>query len=204
MHTIQPQRFQFLFDLSCKRRLAVWLGNGKTTQTAEGGFTLSEVIVAILLTTTFVAVALQGMVVAMLLKSKSLQLAEANRWIQADLEQIRSQLTLTQIPLTPHQSRCHPTTADRGFADLVRDNLAGSNITGTADSQLPPLIATSQTGKTFQIARTLRIPSSPENSEAKLLGIEYTVTPTNGATSLERSILHFYTEVIPDAAFQCQ
>ncbi|AFY95548.1 hypothetical protein Cha6605_4630 [Chamaesiphon minutus PCC 6605] len=179
------------------------IGNGNTPQTAEGGFTLSEVIVAILLTTTFVAVALQGMVVAMLLKSRSLQLAEANRWIQADLEQMRSQLTLTQIPLSLHQSRCHPATIDSGFADLVRDNLAGDNITGAADYQLPPLLANSQTGKTFQIARKLRIPSSPENSKAKLLGIQYTVTPTSGA-SLERSILHFYTEVIPDAAFQCQ
>lgn len=179
------------------------IGNSNTPQTAEGGFTLSEVIVAILLVTTFVAVALQGMVVAMLLKSRSLQLAEANRWIQADLEQMRSQLTLTQIPLSLHQSRCHPATIDSGFADLVRDNLAGGNITGGVDYQLPPQLATSQTGKTFQIARTLRIPLSPENSKAKLLGIQYTVTPTNGA-DLERSILHFYTEVIPDAAFQCQ
>ncbi|PSB59458.1 type IV pilus modification PilV family protein [Chamaesiphon polymorphus] len=204
MHTIQPQRFQFLFDFSFKWRLAMWrIGNSNTNQTAEGGFTLSEVIVAILLVTTFVAVALQGMVVAMLLKSRSLQLAEANRWIQADLEQMRSQLTLTQIPLAPHQSRCHPATIDSGFADLVRDNLASSNITGAVDYQLPPQIATSQTGKTFQIDRKLRIPSSPENSKAKLLGIQYTVTPTSGA-SLELTILHFYTEVIPDAAFQCQ
>jgi type II secretory pathway pseudopilin PulG len=204
MHTIQPQRFQFLCDFSFKWRLAMWrIGNGNTNQTAEGGFTLSEVIVAILLVTTFVAVALQGMVVAMLLKSRSLQLAEANRWIQADLEQMRSQITLSVLPIAPHQSRCHPTTADAGFADLVRDNLAGSNITGTADYQLPPLVAISQTGKTFQIDRTLRIPSSPENIKAKLLGIQYKVTPTSGV-SLERTILHFYTEVIPDAAFQCQ
>ncbi|NJR31708.1 MAG: hypothetical protein HC778_01015 [Chamaesiphon sp. CSU_1_12] len=177
--------------------------NGNNIQTTEGGFTLSEVIVAILLVTTFVAVALQGMVIAMLLKSRSLQLAEANRWIQADLEQMRSQLTLAQIPLSPHQSRCHPATIDSGFADLVRDNLAGGNITGAADYQLPPQLATSQTGKTFQIDRKLRIPSSPENSKAKLLGIQYTVTPTSGA-SLELTILHFYTEVIPDAAFHCQ
>jgi hypothetical protein len=202
MPTIQPQRCPFVSDLSF-RQLAFQLANRKNTHTADSGFTLSEVIVAILLTTTFVAVALQGMVIALLLKSKSLQLAEANRWIQGDLEQIRSQLTLSVLPLAPHQSRCHPATADTGFADLVRDNLALSNITGTADYPLPPLIATSQTGKTFQIARTLRIPSTPENTKAKLLGIQYTIAPTNGA-SLEKSILHFYTEVVPDAAFQCQ
>ena len=172
-------------------------------QTQEGGFTLSEVLVAILLTTTFVAVAMQGMVVAMLLKSKALQIAEANRWVQADLEQIRSQINLSQLPLGINRARCHPLSTDLGFADLVRDNLAGGNITGTADYHLTNLVATSQTGKTFQIARTVSIPSTPENTEAKILGIQYTITPSNGG-NLEQPILHFYTEVMADAALQCQ
>ena len=169
----------------------------------EGGFTLSEVLVAIILTTTFVAVAMQGMVVAMLLKSKALQSAEANRWVQADIEQTRSQITINRLPIGTQRVRCHPTSADLGFADLVRDILAGGNVTGSADYSLPPLLATSQTSRTFQIARTLSIPATPDNPNAKILGIQYTVTPTTGG-SLEQPILHLYTEVIPDAAFQCQ
>ena len=173
-------------------------------RTAEGGFTLSEVIIAILLTTTFVAVAMQGMVVAMLLKSKSLQISEASQWVQTDVEGIRSNITSRQLALeSNHQSRCHPLTADLGFADLIRDNLAGVNVTGTANYDLVPLMTTSTTSKTFQIARTLSIPATPENADSKILGIEYTVTPTNG-TSLEQPILHFYTEVMPDAALKCQ
>jgi hypothetical protein len=172
--------------------------------TAEGGFTLSEVIVGILLTTTFVAVAMQGMVVAMLLKSKSLQVSEASQWVQTDVEGIRSKITSSQLPLdTNNQSRCHPPTADLGFADLIRDNLAGVNVTGTADYDLVPLVTTITTSKTFQIARTLSIPATPENSDSKILGIQYTVTPRNGA-SLEQPILHFYTEVMADAALKCQ
>lgn len=198
MYTIQPQRLQLLFT---QNRSKSWLI--KTSQPNEGGFTLSEVLVAILLTTTFVAVALQGMVVAMLLKSKALQISEANRWVQADLEQVRSQITLTQVPLNLHRLRCHPATADVGFADLIRDNLAGGNTTGTADYALPTLIETSQTGKTFQITRTVTIPSIPENTQAKILGIQYTVTPNQGV-QLGSPILHFYTEVMPDAALQCQ
>ena len=178
-----------------------WLINHSQTQ--EGGFTFSEVLVAILLTTTFVAVAMQGMVVAMLLKSKAFQLAEANRWIQTDLEQIRANISLSQIPLNINRARCHPLSADLGFADLVRDNLAGSNITGSTNYNLAALVATSQTGKTFQIARTVIIPATPENTQAKILGIQYTVAPSNGG-SLEQPILHFYTEVMPDAALQCQ
>jgi type II secretory pathway pseudopilin PulG len=194
---LQPQRSQLFLN----HRFKYWLIHHSNTP--EGGFTLSEVLVAILIVTTFVAVAMQGMVVAMLLKSKALQLAEANRWVQADLENIRSKLTLAQLPLSNHQSRCHPASAEGGFADLVRDNLAESNVTGTVDYQLPPIAATSQTSKTFQIARTLSIPSTPENTEAKILGIQYTVAPNNGG-NLERPILHFYTEVMPDAALQCQ
>jgi hypothetical protein len=173
------------------------------SQAQEGGFTLSEVLVAILLTTVFVAVAMQGMVVAMLLKSKALQIAEANRWVQADLEQIRSNISLSKIPIDINRVRCHPLSADLGFADLVRDNLAGSNITGSTNYNLAALVETSQTGKTFQIARTVIIPAIPENTQAKILGIQYTVAPSNGG-NLEQPILHFYTEVMPDAALKCQ
>jgi type II secretory pathway pseudopilin PulG len=178
-----------------------WLINRSQPQAA--GFTLSEVLVAILLVTTFVAVAMQGLVVAMLLKSKAVQIAEANRWVQADLEQIRSQIALSQLPLQSNQSRCHPANIDAGFADLIRDNLAKGNVTGAADYLLTPVLETSQMGKTFQIARTVSIPATPENTEAKILGIEYTVTPSSGST-LQQPIFHFYTEVMPDAALYCQ
>ena len=194
MHT-QPQRLPlFHFYRSDDRDI-------NRLRVAEAGFTLSEVILAILITTLFVAVSLQGMVVAMLLKSKALHIAEASRWVQADIEQMRSQLT--QMPIGTNRARCRPVSADLGFADLVRDNLAGGNVTGVADYPLATVAATSQTGKTFQIDRIASIPITPENTQAKILGIEYTVAPSNGG-SLEEPILHVYTEVIPDAAFQCQ
>jgi hypothetical protein len=196
MHTIQPQRL-YLFRPRSQWRLT------NRSVTSEAGFTLSEVLVAILLTTTFVSVAMQGMVIAMLLKAKALQVSEANRWVQADIEQMRSQIAISQLPFGTQRPRCRPLSADLGFADLVRDRLAGGDVTGSADYNLAALVATSQTGKTFQITRTLSIPANPENLDAKILGIQYTVTPTTGG-NLEQPILHLYTEVIPDAAFQCQ
>jgi Tfp pilus assembly protein PilV len=194
---IQPQRLHLARYNRFKRSQIDSVNNAQT------GFTLTEVLVAILLTTTFVAVALQGMVVAMLLKSKSFQMAEASRWVEADLEGIRSQLTLTQLPMGSNQPRCHPASADKGFADLLRDNLAGVDATGTADYQLAARTEISKMGKTFQIARTLSIPATSENMDAKIIGIQYTVSPTSG-TTIEQPILHFYTEVMPDAALQCQ
>jgi hypothetical protein len=205
MPTNQPQRFLLFWYRQWQWR-SIRRDRDATSDRHPaqiGGFTLSEVLLAILLTTIFVAVALQGMVVAMLLKSKALHMAEADRWVQADLEQIRSQLTVPQLPFAVNRLRCHPTSIDLGFADLVRDNLAGGNVTGTADYPLAILVATSRTGKTFQIARTLSIPITPENPDAKILGIQYTVTPTNRG-SLEPPIFHIYTEVMADAALQCQ
>ncbi len=194
---IQPQRFQLVLRHQFNR----WHSDHLATH--QAGFTLTEVLVAILVIATFIAVALQGMVVAMLLKSKALQVAEANRWVQTDLESIRSKITLNQLPLDVNQLRCHPSLADGGFADLIRDNLAGSDITGAADYNLSAITETSKTGKTFQITRKLVIPQTAENTDAKLLGLQYVVSPING-NNLEQPILHFYTEVMPDAALQCQ
>ena len=196
MHTIQPQRLYPFYPRSSWRLI-------DRSVAPEAGFTLSEVLVAILLTTTFVAVAMQGMVVAMLLKAKALHVSEANRWVQADIEQMRSQIAISQLPFATQRPRCRPLSADLGFADLVRDRLAGGDVTGVADYNLAALVATSQTGKIFQITRTLSIPATPENLDAKILGIQYTATPTTGG-NLEQPILHLYTEVIPDAALQCQ
>lgn len=205
MHTNQPQRYSILWYSQWQRRSIPNNRDAATqcSQAQTGGFTLSEVLLAILITTIFVAVAMQGMVVAMLLKSKALHMAEADRWVQADLEQIRSQLTVSQLPFAVNRLRCHPNSSDLGFADLVRDTLAGGNVTGTTDHTLVTLVATSRTGKTFQIARTLNIPIAPENPDAKILGIQYTVTPTVGG-NLAQPISHIYTEVMADAALGCQ
>lgn len=164
---------------------------------------MSEVLVAILLTTTFVSVALQGMVVAMLLKTKALQISEANQWVQTDMESIRAKMTLSQFPLGENQSKCYPVNADGGFAALIGDNLVGVGSGNASDRNLPPLVATSKTGKTFQIVRTLSIPNTPENARFKILGIQYLVIPSMG-TNLEAPIFQSYTEVMPDAALQCQ
>jgi hypothetical protein len=195
---IQPQRFHLVDRLYHLKYCLI-----ARSRATEAGFTMSEVLVAILITTTFVSVALQGMVVAMLLKAKALHISEADRWVQTDIESIRAKITLNQLPLGENQSKCHPVSAERGFAALISDRLVGANPVSTAARNLPPLVATSKTGKTFQIVRTLSIPNTVENAEFKILGIQYLVIPSMG-TNLEAPIFQSYTEVMPDAALQCQ
>jgi prepilin-type N-terminal cleavage/methylation domain-containing protein len=70
----------------------------------EQGFTLVEVLVAVLLTTVFVATAMQAVVIAAFFKTRARQYAEATTWIQQDLESVKQQAdilgvtTLTAVP----------------------------------------------------------------------------------------------------------
>lgn len=57
----------------------------------EQGFTLIEVLVSILITTMFVAVAMQLMVIAVLFKTRAKQHSEVTNWIQEDLENVKYQ-----------------------------------------------------------------------------------------------------------------
>ncbi len=57
----------------------------------EQGFTLVEVLVAILISTVFIAVAMQAIAIAAIFKVKAQEYSEATTWIQEDLENIKYQ-----------------------------------------------------------------------------------------------------------------
>jgi prepilin-type N-terminal cleavage/methylation domain-containing protein len=150
------------------------------------GFTLLEVLVSIAITATFVSVAMQGMSVAAILQSRAIQSAEAANWIQSDLETLHFQTSASQIPFDPQ--RCHAQQSQQGFAQALLDKLASNALSSLRQSR---------TGQKFTLDRQLLVePSAPFN----ILGVRYAVQPQNGSPS----ILNFYTEVIPDAAFTCE
>jgi prepilin-type N-terminal cleavage/methylation domain-containing protein len=72
----------------------------KRLKSADEGFTLIEVIIAILIATVFVTVAMQIMVVAAIFKVKAQEYAEATTWIQEDLENVKYQADNLQFPKT--------------------------------------------------------------------------------------------------------
>lgn len=57
----------------------------------EQGFTLIEVLVAILIATIFITVTMQMMVIAAIFKVRAQEYAEATTWIQEDLEDVKYQ-----------------------------------------------------------------------------------------------------------------
>lgn len=72
----------------------------KRLKPAAQGFTLFEVLIAILVITLFVSVAMQAMVFAAVFKVKAQEYAEATTWIQEDLESVKYQADNLQFPQT--------------------------------------------------------------------------------------------------------
>jgi Tfp pilus assembly protein PilV len=158
------------------------------------GFTLIEVLVSILVATAFVGLSLQGILTATLLQAKALRRTEALNWIQGDLAELRWQARISQLAFD--RARCKAPTADRGFADALRDQIAQTDVTGTAPYNVPVQIKRNASGQEFELLRTLSIASSPYH----ILSIQYQVRPRqSGAVP----VASFYSEVMADAAFQC-
>ncbi len=158
------------------------------------GFTLVEVLVSILIVITLVALSLQGLLTATLIQSQVLRQSEAVNWMQSDLAQSRWQASLNQLPFD--KNRCQASTADRGFADALRDQLAQTDVTGIAPYNVPVQIKRNANGQEFELSRTLSIASRPFH----ILGIQYQVRP-RGVKTLP--VGNLYGEVIADAVFQC-
>jgi hypothetical protein len=161
-----------------------------------------ETVVGILITTLFVSLSLQGIVVAKLIQSKAMMTADANRWIQTDIEAIRNQLSSSNFTVSNIDRYCQATDRLDGFAKLTRDRLVGAETNTNNSYYLPPISTVSRTGQTFEITRKATIPTGETNYHHKILGIEYQVMRTRDR-SAKQAIINIYTEVMPDVALQC-
>jgi hypothetical protein len=161
-----------------------------------------ETVVSILLMTLFMSIALQGIVIAKLVQAKTIALADANRWVQTDIEAVRSQLSLTNFNITDPDRYCRANTQMTGFGKIARDRLAGVEVNTNDSYELPVINIPARSGQPLEIQRTATISATDSNYNYKLLGIEYRVMPT-GDRQQKKPVLTLYTEVMPDAALQC-
>jgi type II secretory pathway pseudopilin PulG len=151
------------------------------------GFSLVEILVASCISAIFGCLVFQGMGLASIIQARAIQKAEVAGWVRDDLENLRQQAA----NLAFNQNFCRPTAADQGWAAALASALGGE-----PDHQLPTLNLVSTTGRSFHIVRQTEISTEPYN----VLGLRYQVQPIEGSPA---PIYEFYTEVIPDAAFQC-
>lgn len=165
----------------------------------EQGFTLAEVLIAILIASLFVAAAMQAMVVATVFKVRAQEYSEATNWIQQDLEVVKNQASQYNAGAN-HDARCVATTPETGYADGLSDTLSSTGETLVEDANsgtdTANLTKPFRSGKEFQLTRTITpVSTAPYN----ILRVNYDVSPTSGGSSIATT----HTEVIPDASFQC-
>lgn len=152
------------------------------------GFTLIEVLVSIILLTTFMSVTMATLVTASLVKLRANGLTTVTNWIEEDLEEVRLQASL--ISYTSNTSRCNATSTDTGFADALKDVLDGG--------QVPVARGGRQTvgSKTYTLTRQSNIVAT---APFEVLRLTYTVTDSGSNSTFTTT----YTEVVPNAAFEC-
>lgn len=154
---------------------------------SEEGFTLLEVLVAMLIATFFVIGSMQALVLATALRVKAQEKQRANQLIQEDIEQIRFEAE----DLAPNNSLCSATDYLNSYAASLATSL--SNVSVPTDKQL-----LDGKGKTYRLSRTI----DTANSTAKVLKINFEVKEWNGSTLVGKAIATDYIEVIPNAAIE--
>jgi len=183
---------------------------------SESGFSLLEVIIAILTITAFLTGTLQLMAVDALYKVRSERQAQANFWIQEDFEDtkyIASTLNVTSSPNYVSPDVC--TNISQGYATALRRQLRATPLPTPIPTD-PQLVATRTiVGKNYSLYRTFNITNQSANPH--LLRIEYKVKLAddeiaNDYQTQERDerseqegkfLAKSSVEVIPDASFEC-
>lgn len=168
----------------------------------EQGFTLVEVLAAIVIATVFVATALQAIVIAAIFQARAQESTDAATWIREDLENLRFSAS-TYVNL----DRCYATGPNDGYADGFSDRLHNINPETLTSGSVPdsdtytaPNDPESRTGKAFRFRRI----SIPLNTAPyAVLKVSYDVSPKLSSTTVGPSIATLQTEVIPNGAFEC-
>jgi prepilin-type N-terminal cleavage/methylation domain-containing protein len=158
------------------------------------GFTLVEVMVAIMVSSIFVAITMQSIVTAAFFRARAEQFDEAVNWIQEDLESVikRAGRYETDTFPRPFSSRCDAVNvADALPAGFISDaaGLGGAVVTvGTK----------SFGGKSFELKRTADYATSSD--PRVLLKVLYEVVPVGGGVAIATTT----TEVLPYAVLRCR
>ncbi|KAI9129175.1 type II secretion system protein J [Acaryochloris sp. CCMEE 5410] len=159
---------------------------------ADSGFTLIEVLVAMIVAAVFVSMTMQAIVTSAAFRVVATQYDEAVSWIQEDLETVVNQAAQYEITTQPYSSRCLATLSSDGFASgFLNDSVTGL---GGASATIGPRALG---GKYYTLTRTANYTSSSD--PYRLLNITYQVTEQGGS----KPIAIVNTEVIPHAVFKC-
>ena len=159
----------------------------------EQGFTLVEVLVAIVLALTFTTVAMQAIVLGTVFKVRARQLAEATTWIQEDLETVKQQSFLLKRSALTAAHAAGATTlylnSLNGFVttDVIKvgTDPALYNITSVSSTN-PPSVTLASPGLALVQPQGTEIITTPPLLKSASLA----VAPLNGAVTLSLTSLN--------------
>lgn len=160
----------------------------------EQGFSLAEVLVAVLITTLFTVTSLQAVTLAVLFKIRARVASEATTRIQQDIELIKAKATDPNL-LDPvqHSARCSASTYANGYAQVLQNA-----ITTTAPQTY------TVGGESYTLTRSFISSNPPNSSTFNVLRVNYQVRKGTSSSPIGSPVAQSYIEVIPNVAFQCQ
>jgi Tfp pilus assembly protein PilE len=185
-------------------KIQLFMMQGKLKRQTTQGFTMVEVVVAILLTLIFTAISMQAIVMGTAVRVHGDEIADATLWIQEDLEDITNKANTgieydgTKYTTNPASTRCVSPTTSTGYASVL-NGLTSIN-TGLISSTTPINKNNSSGSKsrTYNLVRTATVKNAaPYN----VLLIDYSVFK---GTTTTNPISTFHAEVIPGASFYCR
>lgn len=160
--------------------------------TQKAGFTLVEVLVAMLVAAVFVSMTMQAIVTAAAFRVVATQYDGAISWIQEDLESVVNRAAQYEMSTQPYSSHCLATISSNGLAaSFLNDSqtgLGGSTVT---------IGSKALGGKDYTLTRSADYAGSAD--PFRLLNVTYQVT----AQGESEPIATVNTEVIPHAVFKC-
>jgi type II secretory pathway pseudopilin PulG len=189
--------------LSTKIQLLVM--QGKLKRQTTQGFTMVEVVVAILLTLIFTAISMQAIVMGTAVRVHGDEIADATLWIQEDLEDITNQANTgieyngTKYTTDPTSARCNPgTDPTKGYAEVLRGRTSINTGTIGSTARIDKTNSSGSKSRTYNLVRTATVKNTaPYN----VLLIDYNVFR---GTTAANPISTFHAEVIPGASFYCR
>jgi type II secretory pathway pseudopilin PulG len=157
------------------------------------GFSIVEVMVAIMIAMIFLSITLQVLVAATVFRMRADQFDSAVNWIQEDLETVVGLAGRYEMSAVPYSAKCAADTtppADGLAAGFINDTTQG--LAGASTTFGPKQIG----DKSLILTRTAALATA---DPLRLVQLTYTVTPQGGGNA----IASMRTEVVPYAVLRC-
>ena len=173
------------------------------------GFSTLEVLVGILITIAFLAVAAQSIAVAAALRVRAQESSDAAGWVKDDRNVIEAQALqlggydadtgkYADIP----DEQCAADSVSTGFAALLREQGDNHPDIASSDTEIGVLDTDPKVSPIGNRNYTLQRATSIEADTPHVLRVDYQVF--RGSDTSGDPIFQYRTEVIPGVAFACR